>query len=53
MGTQLPAKPRGEKEKMYVVGCCCVERVGLIEKVGRRAGAICRPKTLLDVGGPD
>ena len=33
---------------MYVVGCCSVERVGLIEKVGRRAGAISRPK----VGGP-
>lgn len=45
------AKRKKEKEDTYMVYCYCVERVGLVEKVGRRAGTICRPKTLLEVGG--
>ncbi len=48
MGT----KQKEEKKIINVAGCS-VECVGLLWKVGRLAGAICRPKTLLEVGGPD
>ena len=51
--SQAKRRKRKEKEKedTYMVGCYCVERVGLVEEVGRRAGTICRPRTLLEVGG--